>query len=296
MGRPIRHTVAFFSHDTDATTGHRRTLPILMNTFGHEGISAWWQLLEHLGDTENHYICLRSQEDLELLASQMHFQPNRLIEILVKLAELEAIDIELFNAGVIWCQNFVDRLGPVYKKRQIPLPQKPLIKNVSKQLLLPEISLSLSGTPLMLPVIPQSKVEYSKVNKSREETAATFIKDDLSGIKVDGNETDENIATISTCYEQNIGMLTPKIADELRDLSREYSAEWFSEAVSEACRSNARRLNYVTRILERWKVDGFKSQKPGGGNNGANQSGNKKLANTEELAASTERFLREHGR
>jgi DnaD/phage-associated family protein len=267
-----------------------------MNTFGHEGISAWWQLLEHLGDTENHYICLRSQEDLELLASQMHFQPNRLIEILVKLAELEAIDIELFNAGVIWCQNFVDRLEPVYKKRKVPLPQKPLIKNVSKQLLLPEISLSLSGKPLMLPVIPQSKVKESRVKESREETVtAASLKDDLSEITVDGNETDNNIAIISTCYEQNIGMLTPKIAEELRDLSREYSAEWFSEAVSEACRSNARRLNYVTRILERWKVDGFKSQKTGGGNGKGYQAGNKQLANTEELAANTERFLREHG-
>ncbi len=59
-----------------------------------------------------------------------------------------------------------------------------------------------------------------------------------------------------TLYEQNIGPLTPLIADELRDIEREYPAEWIEEAIKEAVANNARSLKYIVRILESWKTQG----------------------------------------
>ncbi len=59
-----------------------------------------------------------------------------------------------------------------------------------------------------------------------------------------------------TLYEQNIGPLTPMIADELRDIEREYPAEWIEEAIREAVENNARSLRYIVRILETWKTQG----------------------------------------
>jgi len=135
MGRPVKNTVEYFSHDTDATSGRRKTLKILMNHFGHEGISAWWQLLERLGDSENHFIDIRNPEDIEYLAAEMHFQSGRLTEILSKMADLGAIDKKLFGYGIIWCQHFVDRLEAVYKKRELPLPVKPNVLDNQKGLL-----------------------------------------------------------------------------------------------------------------------------------------------------------------
>ena len=105
MARPLKVTVAYFSHDADASEG--KTLSILFNHFGHEGISAWWLLLERISRTRNHVISTRNPEDLEFLAAKMHFKPDRLREILAKMAELEAIDRELFERGLIWSQNFV---------------------------------------------------------------------------------------------------------------------------------------------------------------------------------------------
>ncbi len=61
---------------------------------------------------------------------------------------------------------------------------------------------------------------------------------------------------IFTLYEQNIGPLTPLIADELRDIESSYPAEWVEEAISEAVENNARSLRYVSRILENWKAKG----------------------------------------
>src|SRR6185503_1868689 len=39
---------------------------------------------------------------------------------------------------------------------------------------------------------------------------------------------------VFTLYEQNIGPLTPLIADELRDVESEYPPEWIEEAIREA--------------------------------------------------------------
>lgn len=63
-------------------------------------------------------------------------------------------------------------------------------------------------------------------------------------------------------YEDNIGILTPLIADKLKDIAGEFPAEWFEEAVKEACDANIRKLSYIVAVLKRWQVDGFKTPKP----------------------------------
>jgi DnaD/phage-associated family protein len=65
-----------------------------------------------------------------------------------------------------------------------------------------------------------------------------------------------NRPNVFTLYEQNIGPLTPLIADELRDIESEYPPEWVEEAVREAVENNARSLRYIVRVLENWKTQG----------------------------------------
>jgi DNA replication protein len=62
--------------------------------------------------------------------------------------------------------------------------------------------------------------------------------------------------TIFVLYEQNIGMLTPMIAEELRDAERHYPAEWITDAFREAVSGNKRSWKYVQAILERWRTEG----------------------------------------
>jgi acyl-CoA thioester hydrolase len=59
-----------------------------------------------------------------------------------------------------------------------------------------------------------------------------------------------------TLYERNMGMLTPLIADELRQAEENYPAEWIEEAFREAVSSNKRSWKYVRAVLERWRVEG----------------------------------------
>jgi DNA replication protein len=68
---------------------------------------------------------------------------------------------------------------------------------------------------------------------------------------------------IFSLYEQNIGMLTPMIAEELQEAEKLYPAEWIESAFKEAVSLNKRSWKYIARILERWAIEGKDDGKPG---------------------------------
>jgi len=49
--------------------------------------------------------------------------------------------------------------------------------------------------------------------------------------------------------------------ERLLEIGETYPAEWFPAAVDEAIGAGVRKLNYVEAILERWRVDGFKTDR-----------------------------------
>ena len=61
---------------------------------------------------------------------------------------------------------------------------------------------------------------------------------------------------IYALYEQNIGLLQPLIADQLRDAEATYPDAWIQEAFQIAVEQNKRAWAYVRSILERWAREG----------------------------------------
>lgn len=61
-------------------------------------------------------------------------------------------------------------------------------------------------------------------------------------------------------YEQNIGPLTPLIADFLRDAEDSYSQEWIQDAFRIALANNIRNWRYIEKILRSWKEKGRDEQ------------------------------------
>jgi len=61
---------------------------------------------------------------------------------------------------------------------------------------------------------------------------------------------------IFALYEQNIGMITPIIAEELKEAEKLYPPQWIEEAFKEAVTLNKRSWKYIARILERWASEG----------------------------------------
>ena len=62
--------------------------------------------------------------------------------------------------------------------------------------------------------------------------------------------------TIFTLYEQNIGLITPMVAEELKEAEKLYPASWIEQAFREAVSLNRRNWRYISRILERWSSEG----------------------------------------
>jgi DnaD/phage-associated family protein len=57
-------------------------------------------------------------------------------------------------------------------------------------------------------------------------------------------------------YEENIGPLTPLIADALKDAEITYSPDWIIEAIDLSVKNNKRNWKYAEAILKRWKEEG----------------------------------------
>lgn len=101
---------------------------------------------------------------------------------------------------------------------------------------------------------------YFLNTETNRQTVARIQNGELSldGLKA-GRQTCtelEELPDIFSLYEQNIGMLTPMIAEELRDAGKLYPKDWINDAIKEAVALNKRNWRYIARILENWSTEG----------------------------------------
>jgi len=122
---------------------------------------------------------------------------------------------------------------------------------------------------------PQTSGGFS-VTGSEPVTGLPLVEKPVTGLPVDIVSTDkantesattrDAPANIYTIYEQEIGALTPIIADALKDAEDTYAADWIEDALRVAAENNKRNWKYAEAILKRWKAQGFKDsgKKPAG--------------------------------
>jgi DnaD/phage-associated family protein len=67
---------------------------------------------------------------------------------------------------------------------------------------------------------------------------------------------DEPPPSIFALYEENIGTISPLIAEDLREVEATYPSGWIIAAFKEAVSMNKRNWRYIVRILERWRAEG----------------------------------------
>lgn len=66
----------------------------------------------------------------------------------------------------------------------------------------------------------------------------------------------EGKPNIFKLYEDNIGLITPIMADILKEDEEVYPADWIKEAIQMAVARNIRNWKYVQAILSRWHKEG----------------------------------------
>ena len=69
---------------------------------------------------------------------------------------------------------------------------------------------------------------------------------------------------IFNLYEQNIGPLTPMIAERLRDAEQTYPQSWIEDAIRIAVENNVRKWRYAEAILEDWLTSGKREREDRG--------------------------------
>ena len=66
---------------------------------------------------------------------------------------------------------------------------------------------------------------------------------------------------IFSLYEQNIGPLTPMLAEGLQEAEAEYPPDWIEDAIRIAVENNIRKWRYVDAILRSWHEKGRDERK-----------------------------------
>jgi DNA replication protein len=97
-----------------------------------------------------------------------------------------------------------------------------------------------------------SAVEHGAL--SRSTSNINEVLEDVFSLPIDSGET--AAVNVFALYEQNIGIITPMIAEELKEAEKLYPTQWIEDAFKEAVALNKRSWRYIARILERWASEG----------------------------------------
>lgn len=123
MTRPKKQTVDYFPHDCN----HGKTLFVLEQRYGNDGYAFWFKLLELIGNTEKHFLDCNDKPTWEFLLSRSHINSEIGWEMMNLLADLKAIDSELWENKIVWIDKFVKRIADAYRNRLSEIPKRPVI-------------------------------------------------------------------------------------------------------------------------------------------------------------------------
>jgi DNA replication protein len=87
-------------------------------------------------------------------------------------------------------------------------------------------------------------------------SAEALKKGEWRAAAVQASAPPRDVPNIFKLYEENIGPLTPLIADALKDAEQVYSPEWMADAIEQSAKLNKRSWKYIEAILRRWKEEG----------------------------------------
>lgn len=179
MARPSKLRVDYFPH----FVGQGKTIRILQGKYGIKGYAFLFKLLEAISASDTMCLDWNRMIDREFFAADTETDIPEAENILELLAQIGLVDADLWHEKhLIWCQNLVDNLSEVWKKRKQKKPQKPhsgktgFFREFQEK---PPVSEGfrpgnprfLGKTPLPQgvsdPETPQSKVKESKVEERK---------------------------------------------------------------------------------------------------------------------------------
>jgi hypothetical protein len=115
MGRQEKHSVDYFPFFVK----RGKTLNILQNKYGLEGIGFFTNLMRFLAETPDHYYCIKEEYDKLNLFSEIGIKDDEkgldMIDLMVRTGKLD--EALWKNHKVIVCEAFIESLEEAYKRR-----------------------------------------------------------------------------------------------------------------------------------------------------------------------------------
>lgn len=97
---------------------------------------------------------------------------------------------------------------------------------------------------------PENRAAVTAMERGEQAPPAeTWIEDEPPVIRVER-------PTVFRLYEQNIGPLTPLVADRIVKALDDYPSDWIEDSIEAAVTYNRRSWRYIERILENWSAQG----------------------------------------
>lgn len=75
------------------------------------------------------------------------------------------------------------------------------------------------------------------------------------------NDAPEELPNIYQLYEENIGAITPLLAEALTEAEDTYPIHWIEDAIRISVERNKRSWKYAEAILKKWKTEGRNAKK-----------------------------------
>jgi len=101
-------------------------------------------------------------------------------------------------------------------------------------------------------------IRQTDIDRDIDKDIDRDIESDQSAAAASNNA---DLGEIFKVYEQEIGVLTPFVREEMLDAIDHYPRDWILDAIRESAKSNARNWKYALAILKRWKADGKDARK-----------------------------------
>ena len=161
---------------------------------------------------------------------------------------------ELHDCGYITQRPARNNLGKFYWESVLhEVPQSPIV--VAEKVM--------AENPPALPVKAEKVMADFKPSQNKPSQNRTLVS--TESVSTESVSTDQTTTTsggggerhsIFDLYESEIGLLTPTIADSLKEDIDKYSAGWIADAIRIAAKNNVRKLRYVEAILGKWATEG----------------------------------------
>jgi DnaD/phage-associated family protein len=197
-------------------------------------------LFVYLFSNERASVCGLYEIPLRFISFETGLEKDQIVEAFEVFTQAGKIEYD-YAAGVIWVKNMAKYQTSTSPKLQARI--KADIKAV------PECAIKnryLYGTDTV-------SVPHDDGNDTSYSVPIPIPVTVPSQGEGTGGETTPNIYAV---YEQNIGVLVPRVADTLKEAEQTYPKGWVEEAIHLAAENNKRSWSYAEAILKRWAREG----------------------------------------